>query len=184
MVGARIGYSLTRRFAFEAGVGYTSVLRTTYVLEQIFGLRLEEERFDLFFYEAGGSMDILPGRRVTPFLAAGGGASVLGSHVEPTWSLGLGTKMFVAKRVALRWELRDHHLHGGNRGNRARPCRDQQRPCTTLSEQAGQDHPAVYARLPERRAGPPRRTRSVGASRPARGGRQSAGWRRSAWTPR
>jgi outer membrane beta-barrel protein len=118
LVGARIGYSLTRRFAFEAGVGYTSVVRTTYVLERIFGLRLEQEKFDLLFYEVGGSMDILPGRRVTPFVTAGGGASVLNSHAEPTWVVGVGTKMFLVKRMALRWELRDHHMQGGNQFTR------------------------------------------------------------------
>ncbi len=118
LFGARIGYSLTRRFAFEAGIGYTGVTRTTYVLERIFGLRLEQERFDLFFYEAGASMDVLPGRRVTPFVTLGFGASVLGSQVEPTYAVGLGTKMFLAKRVAVRWELRDHRLRGGNRFTR------------------------------------------------------------------
>lgn len=114
LVGARIGYSLTNRFGFEAGVGYTSVVRTTYVLERIFGLRLEEERFDLFFYQAGLSMDVLPGRRVTPFVTAFLGASVLNAGVEPTWGLGLGTKAFVTKRLALRWEVRDHRMAGGN----------------------------------------------------------------------
>jgi outer membrane beta-barrel protein len=118
LFGARIGYSLTRRFAFEAGVGYTHVVRTTYVLERIFGLRLEEETFRLFFYEAGVSMDILPGRRVTPFVLAGVGASVLEAHAEPTYTFGVGTKLFVAKRMALRWELRDHRLHGGNQFTR------------------------------------------------------------------
>jgi outer membrane beta-barrel protein len=118
LVGARVGYSLTGRFAFEAGVGWTRVTRTTYVLERIFGLRLEEERFDLFFYEAGMTMDVLPGRRVTPFLSVGLGASVLNARVEPTYSLGLGTKAFLSRRIALRWELRDHRLQGGNQFTR------------------------------------------------------------------
>jgi outer membrane beta-barrel protein len=118
LFGARIGYSVTRRFAFEAGVGYTGVKRTTYVLEQIFGLRLEEEDFDLFFYEAGVSMDILPGRRVSPFVTVGLGASMLDSRVEPTYAFGLGTKFFMSKRTALRWEMRDHRLKGGNRFTR------------------------------------------------------------------
>lgn len=114
LVGARVGYSLTNRFGFEAGVGYTSVLRTTYVLERVFGLRLEEERFDLFFYQAGVTADVLPGRRVTPFVTAFLGASVLNAAVEPTWGLGIGTKAFLAKRLALRWEVRDHRMSGGN----------------------------------------------------------------------
>jgi hypothetical protein len=118
LAGARIGYSITSRFAFEAMLGWTRVVRTTYVLEQIFGLRLEEETFDLFFYEAGATMDLLPNRRVTPFLSAAGGASVLNSRVEPTWALGVGTKMFFTKRVAARWELRNHHLHGGHQFTR------------------------------------------------------------------
>jgi outer membrane beta-barrel protein len=118
LLGARIGYSVTRRFSFEAGAGYTTVTRTTFVLERVFGLRLEEEHFDLFFYEAGVSMDILPGRRVSPFITAGVGASVLDARVEPTYAIGLGTKAFITKRSALRWELRDHRMHGGNRFTR------------------------------------------------------------------
>jgi uncharacterized protein YraI len=114
LAGLRIGYSITDRLAFEAGMGWTGVVRTTYVLEQVFGLRLEEERFDLFFYEAGASVDVLPGRRVVPFVTAAVGASVLNARVEPTWALGVGTKAFVTRRLALRWELRNHHLKGGN----------------------------------------------------------------------
>jgi outer membrane beta-barrel protein len=118
LLGGRIGYSLTPRWAFEAAVGRTHVTRTTYVIERIFNLRLEQERFDLFFYEAGVSMDVLPGRRVSPFVGAGLGASVLDARVESTWSLGVGTRAFLTKRVGLRWELRDHHMRGGNRFTR------------------------------------------------------------------
>ena len=118
LYGGRIGYSLTRRFAFEAGIGRTTVKRTTFVLERVFGLRLEEEHFDLFFYEAGLSADVLPGRRVTPFVTLGFGASVLDARVESTYAVGVGTRAFVSKRAALRWELRDHRLRGGNRFTR------------------------------------------------------------------
>lgn len=118
LYGGRIGYSLTRRFAFEAGVGRTTVTRTTFVLERVFGLRLEEEHFDLFFYEAGVTADVLPGRRVSPFVTLGFGASVLDSRVEPTYAIGLGTRAFLTKRAALRWEVRDHRLRGGNRFTR------------------------------------------------------------------
>jgi hypothetical protein len=55
---------------------------------------------------------------VSPFVALGAGASVLDAHVEPTWSVGLGTKLFLGKRTAIRWELRDHRLRGGNRFTR------------------------------------------------------------------
>ena len=118
LVGGRIGYSLTPRWAFEAAVGRTRVTRTTYILERIYNLRLEEERFDLFFYEAGVSMDVLPGRRVSPFVGVGLGASVLDARVESTWGFGVGTRAFLTPRVGLRWELRDHHLRGGNRFTR------------------------------------------------------------------
>ena len=118
LIGARIGYSLTRRFGFEAGAGFTRVVRTTYVLERIYGLRLEEENFELFFYEAGLSMDLLPGRRVTPFMTVGLGASVLNAAVEPTYAIGVGTKVFLSQRTAMRWEIRDHRLKGGNQFTR------------------------------------------------------------------
>ena len=54
----------------------------------------------------------------TPFLSAAAGASVLEGHAEPTYTIGLGTKFFVSKRTALRWELRDHRMHGGNQFTR------------------------------------------------------------------
>ena len=91
---------------------------TTIEAKSGYGLRLEEETFDLFFYEAGVSMDLLPGRRVTPFVTAGVGASMLDARVEPTYAFGIGTKAFLNRRLALRWELRDHRLKGGNRFTR------------------------------------------------------------------
>jgi hypothetical protein len=118
LAGLRIGYSITDRFAFESSIGWTRVVRSTYVLEQLYGLRLEEERFSLFYYEAGATMELLPRHRVTPFVAAGFGASVLNARVEPSWMVGLGTRIFLNKRTGLRWELRNHHLQGGNQFTR------------------------------------------------------------------
>jgi hypothetical protein len=63
-------------------------------------------------------MDVLPNRRVTPFISVAAGASVLNSRVEPTYAVGVGTKAFLTKRVATRWELRDHRLHGGHQFTR------------------------------------------------------------------
>lgn len=118
LYGARMGYALTPRFSFEVGAGRTRVVRNTFVLEQLFNLRLEEETFDVFFYEAGLNVDILPGRRVTPFVAGAVGATILNSRVEPTWSLALGTRAFMTRFMALRWEIRDHHLKAGNQFTR------------------------------------------------------------------
>jgi hypothetical protein len=55
---------------------------------------------------------------VSPFVTVGLGASMLDRRVEPTYAFGVGTKYFMTKRTALRWELRDHRLKGGNRFTR------------------------------------------------------------------
>ena len=118
LYGARFGYALSSRFTFEVGVGTTEIVRNTYVIEQLFGLRLEEERFDVFFYETGVAVDVLPRRRVTPFVAGGIGATILNSRVEPTWYLAAGTRAWLTRRIGLRWEVRDHRLEVGNQFTR------------------------------------------------------------------
>ncbi len=118
LYGARLGYALSSRITFEAAVGKTRVRRSMFVLEQIYNLRLEETVFDVFYYEAGVSYDILARRRVTPFVALGAGATVLNARVEPTWSMAIGTRAFLTRRTALRWEIRDHRLKVGNQFTR------------------------------------------------------------------
>ncbi len=118
LFGGRFGYAFSSRFTFEAGVGSTQVERSTYIIEQLYGLRLEEESFDVFFYETGISMDILPRRRVTPFVGGGVGATVLNARVEPTWYLALGTRAWLTRSIGLRWEVRDHRLEVGNQFTR------------------------------------------------------------------
>ena len=120
LIGARMGYAVTSRFTFEVGIGRTRIVRSTFVLEQLFNLRLEEETFNVFFYEAGVAMDLLPGRRVAPFVAAGVGATILNARVEPTWSMAVGTRAYLSKLFALRWEIRDHRLEVGNQFTRFR----------------------------------------------------------------
>ncbi|UCE03591.1 MAG: hypothetical protein JSW67_05240 [Candidatus Latescibacterota bacterium] len=118
LYGARFGYAFTSRFTFEVAAGRTRVERNTFIIEQLFNLRIEEETFDVFFYEAGLNVHLLPRRRVVPFVGAALGATVLNSRVEPTWSLGIGTLAFVSRRIALRWEIRDHRLEAGNQFTR------------------------------------------------------------------
>jgi hypothetical protein len=118
LYGARFGYAFTSRFSFEVAAGRTRVERNTFVIEELFNLRIEEETFDVFFYEAGLNVHVLPRRRVVPFVSAAIGATVLNSRVEPTWSVGIGTLAFVSRRIALRWEIRDHRLEAGNQFTR------------------------------------------------------------------
>ena len=118
LYGARLGYALSPRVTFEVAVGRTRVRRSTFIIEQLFNLRIEEELFDVFYYEAGASYDILARRRVTPFVALGFGATILNARVEPTWSMAIGTRAFLTRRMALRWEIRDHRLEAGNQFTR------------------------------------------------------------------
>ena len=118
LLGGRMGYALTSRFAIEVGAGRTRIRRSTYVIEQIYNLRIEEENFDVFFYDAGLNIDLLPGRRVAPFVAAAVGATILNTRVEPTWSAAIGTRVFMSQRAAMRWEVRDHRFESGNQFTR------------------------------------------------------------------
>ena len=118
LYGARLGYALSSHISFEVAAGRTRVRRSTFVIEQLFNLRIDEELFDVFYYEAGVSYDILARRRVTPFVALGFGATILNARVEPTWSMAIGTRAFLTRRTALRWEIRDHRLKAGNQFTR------------------------------------------------------------------
>jgi outer membrane beta-barrel protein len=50
---------------------------------------------------------------MVPFLTAGVGSSIMQGDTEPTWNFGAGTSLFLSKRMAMRWEVRDYRFSSG-----------------------------------------------------------------------
>jgi outer membrane beta-barrel protein len=109
-VGGRVGYYILDFLEAEAGVGWTHVVRPQETVESLFGLRLEEERFDLLFYNLNLTLEVLPGRQMVPFVTGGAGASMFQGTAETTWNVGAGTRLYLSKKTAIRWEVRNYRF--------------------------------------------------------------------------
>ena len=114
VLGGRLGYYVFDRILAEAGVSWTHVQRSQEIVESLFALSLEAEDFQMLFYQLNLTYELLPGRQMVPFLGAGVGSSILLGRSEPSVNFGAGTKLFVSKRAAVRWEFRDYRFHTGS----------------------------------------------------------------------
>ena len=101
-VGVRLGYFPLRFLGFEA----EGAAMPTSTLENGFGAYLWTAR--------GHLVGQLPFSSITPFLVVGAGAMgitseriILGNDVDPAFHLGIGTKIYIDRRFALRLDLRD-----------------------------------------------------------------------------
>lgn len=119
IVGGRLGYYLLDFLQFEGGAGWTLVERPQEVVESLFDLSLEAEKFHMLFYEMNANVMILPGRRVVPFVGGGIGSSIFQGKTAGSVNYGAGTLFYVARRAAIRWELRDYRFVSGT-GNAER----------------------------------------------------------------
>ncbi|HEY6867305.1 MAG TPA: outer membrane beta-barrel domain-containing protein [Candidatus Eisenbacteria bacterium] len=118
VLGGRLGYYVFDRVLAEAGVSWTHVQRSQEIVESLFALSLEAEDFQMLFYQLNVAYELLPGRQMVPFLGAGVGSSILLGRSEPSFNFGAGTKLFVSKRTAVRWEFRDYRFHTGTGSSR------------------------------------------------------------------
>jgi outer membrane beta-barrel protein len=109
-VGGRLGYYVLDFLEVEGGMGWTHVVRPQETVESLFGLRLEEEKFDLLFYNLNLTLEVLPGRQMVPFITGGAGASMFQGTAETTWNLGAGTRLYLSKKTAIRWEVRNYRF--------------------------------------------------------------------------
>ncbi|MCC7143235.1 MAG: SH3 domain-containing protein [Candidatus Eisenbacteria bacterium] len=112
-LGGRVGYYLFDFLEFEGGVAWTRVHRPREVVESLFDLELEAERFSMLFYQMNVRAELLPGRRMVPYLTGGVGSSLLQGKSESGPNFGAGTLLFWNKRTAMRWECRDYRFHLG-----------------------------------------------------------------------
>lgn len=119
VLGGRLGYYVFDRIQAEGSVGWTRVNRPAEIVESLFGLELEAEKFDMLFYELGVLYEVLPGRQMVPFVTAGIGSAIMQGESETSVTFGAGTAMFLAKRSAVRWEFRYHGFRSGTADSRS-----------------------------------------------------------------
>ena len=113
VLGGRIGYYVFDRLQAEAGVSWTHVRRGPEVVESLFGLSLEAEDFHMAFYHLGLLWELLPGRQMVPFIGAGVGSTIMLGRSESSYDFGAGTMLFLSRRSAVRWEVRDFRFRSG-----------------------------------------------------------------------
>lgn len=101
-LGLRVGYYPLRFWGIEA----EGALMPTTTLDRAFATRLWTLR--------GHLIGQLPVASIAPFVVVGAGAFalrsnalVLGNDVDPAFHLGIGTKVFINRRITMRLDLRD-----------------------------------------------------------------------------
>ena len=95
-------------------MAWTHVRRPPEIVESLFGLSLEAEDFHMLFYHLNLTWELLPGRQMVPYLSAGVGSSIMRGESEPSINFGAGTTLFISKRAAMRWEVRDYRFDSGS----------------------------------------------------------------------
>ena len=114
VLGGRLGYYVFDRLQAEAGLAWTHINRPAEIVESLFGLTLEAETFHMLFYSLNLTWEVLPGRQMVPFVTLGAGSAIMRGETEPAFNFGAGTTLFLSKRMAMRWEVRDYRFSTGN----------------------------------------------------------------------
>ncbi|RKZ13109.1 hypothetical protein DRQ32_02310 [bacterium] len=113
VIGGKLGYFLFEFLELEGGVSWTQVSRPAEIVESLFNLALEAEEFDMLFYNMNVNLRVLPGRQMVPYVTFGVGSTIMEGQSEPSINYGLGVQMFVSKRWAMRWEVRNYQFDSG-----------------------------------------------------------------------
>ena len=85
VLGGRLGYYVFDRITAEAGIAWTHINRPAEIVESLFGLTLEAEKFHMLFYSLNLTWEILPGRQMVPFVTAGAGSAIMQGETEPAF---------------------------------------------------------------------------------------------------
>lgn len=112
-LGGRLSYYIFDRVQVETGAAWTHVNRPAEIVESLFGLSLEAEKFHMLSYHLNATYEFLPGRQMVPFVTAGVGSSILLGRSETSFNYGAGTTLFLSKRTGMRWQARDFVFHTG-----------------------------------------------------------------------
>ena len=113
VLGGRLGYYVFDRVQVEGGLAWTHVNRPAEIVESLFDLSLEAERYHMLFYHLIATYELLPGRQMVPYLSGGVGSAIMRGESEPTINYGAGTTLYMSKRTAMRWEVRDYRFSSG-----------------------------------------------------------------------
>jgi outer membrane beta-barrel protein len=113
VVGSRLGYYLFDRVQAEVGFAFTRVNRPAEIVESLFDLSLESEKYDMGFYDLGLSFEVLPGRQMVPYVTGGVGSALMQGRSEASFHYGAGTYLFLGKKTLTRWEVRDYRFSSG-----------------------------------------------------------------------
>lgn len=113
VAGGRLGYYVFDRLTVEGGLSWTHINRPAEIVESLFGLSLEAEDFHMMFYHFIATYELLPGRQMVPYVSAGVGSSIMRGESEPSLNFGAGTTMYLSRRTAVRWEVRDYRFKTG-----------------------------------------------------------------------
>jgi outer membrane beta-barrel protein len=113
VAGGNLGYYLFDRVQVEGGAAWTHVRRPAEIVESLFDLSLEAEDFHMLFYHLAVTYEVLPGRQMVPYLSAGVGSTILRGESDASVDFGAGTALFLSRRTAMRWEVRNHRFASG-----------------------------------------------------------------------
>lgn len=119
VLGGRLGYYVFDRVVAEAGVSWTHVRRPAEIVESLFALKLEAESFSMLFYQMNVTWELLPGRQMVPYVSGGVGSTLMLGRSQPSTNFGAGTRLFLNKRSAMRWEVRDYRFRNPGGTSRA-----------------------------------------------------------------
>jgi outer membrane beta-barrel protein len=117
-VGGRLGYYVLDFLEVEGQVAYTRINRPQEIVESLFDLRLESERFSMLYYSMNVLVEVLPGRRIVPYFTGGYGSSIMQGKTEPSFNFGAGTLLFMNKSAGMRWEIRSYQFDSGAKSAR------------------------------------------------------------------
>jgi len=118
VLGGRLGYYVFDFVQVEGGVAWSHVTRPREIVESLFDLTLEAEDFHMLFYNMNLTVEVLPGRQMVPFITGGVGSQIMQGKTEPGINYGGGTQLFLSKRTAMRWEVRNFRFESGSQGAR------------------------------------------------------------------
>lgn len=114
VLGGRIGYYVLSFASIEGGVTWTHISRPREIVESLFDLSLEGEQFHMLFYHMNLVVEVLPGRQMVPFITGGVGSTIMLGESESSINFGAGTTLYLSKKLAMRWEVRNYQFESGS----------------------------------------------------------------------
>lgn len=112
-LGGRLGYYVLEYIGVEGNLGWTHIQRPAEIVEELFGLSLEEEDFHMLYYAFNLNLKLLPGRQMVPYATVGVGSSIMEGQTETGLNYGAGLNFFVRKKTAVTFEFRSYAMNSG-----------------------------------------------------------------------